>query len=400
MSRFTMLPAAITFLCCVAGFAAAAEPASTNSLAAWQDKSRVKVSLVSDELRHSMHAYYLTCPESPEGKWVLFYASTAAHGHTGELRIRERSSRREIVIAEGIETEDAHRAACQQWLSGGKRVCFHNVLPDGQWAVMAVDVSPSGEPGKPKVLCLGRQVGFGQPAGDVVPIYGPHWNPGEHRDLELLNVATGEIKETGLTATGVKEKYPDWVAKQFADKPISIFFPVLSPDQNRVFCKIASPAGGDFRSKQASIRFGQVAFDLKENKFLSLTEKWGHPSWHPDSRHILDMGRVIDCTTGKWEMIPGYAKYRGDHPSYNPAATLFTTDTIAETFGGPAGFWDVVVGDVRTGHTTIVHRFDHSKGARSWRVSHPHPYFSADGKRLYFNVSDGPWTRLHVAEVK
>ena len=31
-------------------------------------------------------------------------------------------------------------------------------------------------------------------------------------------------------------------------------------------------------------------------------------------------------------------------------------------------------------------------------VSHPHPAFSPDGKRLYFNVSDGKWTRLHVAE--
>ena len=397
---FIKLPAFVLAILAAAVCVCAAEPVSTNSLAAWQDKDRVKVSLVSDQPRHSMHAYYLTCPESPDGKWVLFYASTAAHGHAGELRIRERSSGREVVIAEGIETEDAHRAACQQWLSGGKRVAYHNVLPDGQWAVMAVELSASGEPGKPKVLCTGRQSGFGQPAGDLVPIYGPHWNPGEHRDLELLNVATGEITKTGLTAAGVKEKYPEFIAKQFGDKPISIFFPVLSPDMNRVFCKIASPAGGDFRSKQASIRFGQVAWDLKENKFLSLTEKWGHPAWHPNSRHILDMGRVIDATTGKWEMIPGYAKYRGDHPSYNSAATLFTTDTIAETFGGPAGFWDVVVGDVRTGQATIVHRFDHSQAARSWRISHPHPQFSADGRRLYFNVSDGPWTRLHVAEVK
>jgi hypothetical protein len=31
-------------------------------------------------------------------------------------------------------------------------------------------------------------------------------------------------------------------------------------------------------------------------------------------------------------------------------------------------------------------------------VSHPHPVFSADGKRIYYNVSDGEFTRLHVAE--
>jgi hypothetical protein len=378
------------------------ETPSANSLAAWQDKSRVTVSVVSDNERHSLHTYFNTSPESPDGRWVLFYASTAAHGHEGEIRIRERSSGKEVVLATGVVTEDAHRAALQQWASGGKRVVFHNLLEDGQWAIMVVDVpaNVSDAVTSPRILARGRQLGFGQPGHDVFPLYGPHWNPGEHRDLELLNVSTAEISKTGLTAAGVKESYPAWVEKQFGDKPISIFFPILSPDMNRVFCKIASPAGGDFRSKNASFRFGQVAFDLKENKFLSLTEKWGHPSWHPNSRDILDMGRVIDCTTGRWQMIPGYAKYRGDHPSYNPAGTLFTTDTIAETFGGPAGYWDVIVGDVATGKTTIVHRFDHSQGARSWRVSHPHPAFSADGKRLYFNVSDGPWTRLQVAEVK
>ena len=39
-----------------------------------------------------------------------------------------------------------------------------------------------------------------------------------------------------------------------------------------------------------------------------------------------------------------------------------------------------------------------SASANSWRRSHPHPAFSPDGKRLYFNVSSGPWTQLHVAE--
>ena len=46
----------------------------------------------------------------------------------------------------------------------------------------------------------------------------------------------------------------------------------------------------------------------------------------------------------------------------------------------------------------VIHKFVNSHGAKSWRVSHPHPVFSADGKRIYFNVSDGEFTRLFVAE--
>jgi hypothetical protein len=46
----------------------------------------------------------------------------------------------------------------------------------------------------------------------------------------------------------------------------------------------------------------------------------------------------------------------------------------------------------------VIHRFDGSKGATSWRPSHPHPVFSADGRRVYYNVNDGRWTQLYVAE--
>jgi len=46
----------------------------------------------------------------------------------------------------------------------------------------------------------------------------------------------------------------------------------------------------------------------------------------------------------------------------------------------------------------VLHRFDISRGAASWRKNHPHPIFSPDGKRIFFNVNDSDWTRLFVAE--
>lgn len=371
--------------------------AADEPLAAWQ--SGVKVAPVSGPDHHAIHAYFNTSPESPDGRWVLFYASTTAAGHEGEIRIRERATGKEIVLARDVATEDAHRAACQQWVSGGRRVVFHNVLKSGEWVVIAVDIAT----GKDRLLAKGRQLAFGQPAHDVVPLYGPHWRPGEHRGLELLNVETGAIQETSLTADAVAKAYPEWVSKQFGDKPISVFFPLLSPNLERVMFKVATPAGGDFRSKSASSRHGLLCYDLKKSTFLFQNDKWGHPAWHPDSRHILDVaGRVIDSDTGKVSVIPGCQGFRGEHPSYSPDGLLFTKDALADSapFSGPKGTWAVVVGDARTGKYVTIQQFDNSKGARSWRVSHPHPIFSPDGKRLYFNVSDGTWTRLHVAEVR
>jgi Tol biopolymer transport system component len=301
------------------------------------------------------------------------------------------------VIADAVVTEDAHRAALQQWAAGGRRVAYHNVLPGDEWVVAGVDVAS----GEQRVLARRRQLGIGHPALDVVPIYSPHWDPGDFRDLELLNVVTGEVSRTSLTADATRKAYPELVGKLFGEKPISVFFPVLSPDGSRVFFKLATPAGGNFRTKQASTREGIVGYDLKAGRFLFMQSSWGHPAWHPDSRHILNVGGyVTDSDTGKRTRIPNPPNLPGSHPSYGPAGRLFASDAGGVPFGKPANWWVTGVGDVATGEFVVLHAADNSKGAKSWRPTHPHPVFSADGRRLYFNLSADGQTRLHVAEAK
>src|SRR5581483_2730480 len=113
----------------------------------------------------------------------------------------------------------------------------------------------------------GQLAGWGQPNADIVPLYGVHWNPGAHRDLELINVASGE-RSTPVTVEALKQAYPEWFAKTFGEKRPSIFFPVLSPDLNHVFFKMAVATGDDPRSKAASDRQGLVCYSLAEKRFL------------------------------------------------------------------------------------------------------------------------------------
>lgn len=369
-----------------------AQAASDDPLAMWKTPVKVQPVAASQD-RHSIHTYYLTTPESPDGRKVLYYTSTTPEGYTGDIRVLERATGRETVIARGVTVEDAHRAACQQWVSGGRSVVFHDVR-DSVWLVACVDIAT----GRERVLTRGRQLAFGQPTGPIVPIYGPHWAPGDHRDLELLNVETGEIR-TVATMVAIKAAYPAEIAKEFGDRELSVFFPVLSPDLKRVFFKLAAPLGGDFRSKGASDRRMLIGYDLEASRFLFARSTWGHPAWHPDSRTILEVGHVlIDSDTGSSRRMADLPSFRGSHPSVSPDGRLFVTDTTLGAFGGAEKEWGIAVGSMRGGQYVIVHRFDNSRGARSWRRSDPHPAFSPDGRRIYFNAGDTDWTRLYVAE--
>jgi hypothetical protein len=241
-------------------------------------------------------------------------------------------------------------------------------------------------------------VSWGRPDSDIVPIYGPHWNPGPHRDLELVNVATGAIQKV-VTADAVRKEYPQQVAGKFGEKPISIFFPILSPDLKRVVFKLATPSGGDFRSTAASDRECLIGYDIEHSRFLFFRARWGHPGWHPDARALINVpSLLIDSDTGKERAIPDLPAFPGTHPSISPDGQLFTTDTHLDPFGGKKEDWGVVVGDLGGKDYRILHRFNNSHGAASWRVSHPHPSFSPDSRRIYFNVSEGQWTELYVAD--
>ena len=371
-----------------------AEDAKDDPLAPW--RTGVKVHPVSDkEGRHTIHTYFNTCPESPDGKQVLFYTSTTADGEHGDIRVIDRKTGEEKVIASDLHTEDAHRVACQQWLSGGKRVAFHNER-DGKWSVSVVDMDTL----KQHVVAQDRQLGFGQPLADIVPVYGPHWDPKSHHDLDLVNVATGEMRESVVKCDAVREAYPEFMKKQFGDKPLSIFFPILSPDLKRVFFKMASPKDGDPRSRAASERQGLICYSLEKSKFIYLREMWGHPSWTVNSHTIAEFGnKIIDTNTGVEKTIPNLPIFRADHPSLSPDGRLYVTDTPCDVIGGKKTDYAVILADPRNGNYIVLARFDNSHGAKSWRVSHPHPVFTPDGKRIYFNTNSTEWTQLNVAEI-
>lgn len=394
--KYFSLPRSLTLAALALTWLSANVSASDLSLARWRTGATISP-VAEDPARHTIHTYYLTNPESPDGSKVLFYTSTSKDGHRGNLVVFDRVTKKERIIARDIDTEDAHRAACQQWISGGRRVAYHDVK-DGRWSVHVVDL----ETGRDRILAVDRQLCFGRAVDDIVPLYGCHWNPGAHRNLEFLNVATGEIR-TVVTIADVEKRYGTWLQKEFGGRTTSIFFPVISPDGQRVFFKMSAPgpdgARNNFMSKNASTRQGTVVYDVASGKPVFMREKWGHPAWHPDSRRMIEAGNHIFLAEDGAVMtkLAGLPEMPGDHPAVSPDGKLIVKDGPLTNIGSKPGEWGIVVSDIRGGQYVVLHRFNNAGGAASWRRNHPHPIFSADNQRIYFNVSDGQWTQLHVA---
>src|SRR5690606_11217750 len=158
-----------------------------------------------------------TNPESPDGRHVLYFHSVMPKGERGDIRMIDRKNGSVRTLKTGIIAEDAHRAACQQWVAGGQAVAYHD-FRDGRWIVAAINIATGHE----RILAKDRLIGVGTPSSPWIPLYGPHWKQGLHRDLELVHVLTGEIR-TVLTMDTVLANYGLQVNHLVGEGEVSIF---------------------------------------------------------------------------------------------------------------------------------------------------------------------------------
>lgn len=340
---------------------------------------------------HTIHSYFNISPERPDASSVLYYQSEAADGQRGELRVVDRATGAERTLVRDVVTEDAHRVAAQQWLAG-HYVCYQNERSDG-WHTIVVDADTGDE----VVALPGWLAGWGTPTGSHVPLYGPHWNPGDNRDISLLDVHTGKLERI-VRADDVASQFAEWIEAEFGSTPISLFFPILNPQATRLIFKISSVRSGVARDERASHREGLFCVELASGTITMLSPRWGHPSWHPDGRRIVQVGNVlIDSVTAGTVRLPGLGDFGSGHPSSSNDGQLLVSDTTTARFGGAAGEWGIALGSLEGGAFEWIDRFDNADGAASWRLPHPHPVFGHDDSTIYFNISAHGRTRLFEA---
>jgi len=351
--------------------------------------------VLPDVAAHTLHSYFGISPESPDEASVLLFRSSRPDAQFGDVVSVDRQTGQATTLAECVECEDGHRQANQQWTCNGRYVMYM-AMRNGTFEVVRVDTRDLSQ----TTLACGRQLGWGQPGLDVVPLYGQHWNPGNHRDLELLDVRTGEIR-TVVSAKQAAVEHRDFIERKLnGSHDISLFFPQISPDGKRVYAKMSSPRDGKMRSEGASAREGLFVYDTATGKCLGAQDMWGHPTWFNDSRHIQNCQWVTDTDTMQVHTLPNIPMpFGGVHAIPSPDGRVVVTDISKKDYLNPRNNWTIWMIDPKDGRHETLHVTDvEGDGTTSWRPAHPHPAFNARGNRIYFNAVSRPWTTLHVIE--
>lgn len=127
-----------------------------------------------------------------------------------------------------------------------------------------------------------------------------------------------------------------------------------------------------------------------------------HPMWMPHSQSIIAFDwdqhqnqRIIEYPidrTGSRVMIDSIP---GIHVVPDPSGRYLVLDMFDHPYPNQAAIvlLEIATGRLETLCTGQHHDFDHMTG------SHPHPQFSRDGKRIYFNISDTKRPQLYALEI-
>lgn len=352
---------------------------------------------IGPEGMHVMHCYYTADPSDPVTGRVLVWLSQAPDAHTGDLAMVDPKSGDVQILAAGLMVEDAHRQATQMLVNNGQWAVFHHLVGDS-WVVESVEIAT----GKRRVLGTDCQLGFAHQSMDLVTLISLHWAPGDCGDLRIVRVSDGSPLHTVRLETVVDQIRGRFPGPLPAPGEGSLCAPFLSPNATRLILKMSQPMNGKMRDAGASNRTGMIGYDLTADTVLFAREEWGHPAWHPNSRHIhtVELGGfvLIDSDSGEATPLSQIPRPMGSHPSIHPDGHTIITDMSELTDG--AYTWHIGVADIeKPGLTKILDCGPHAGGTTSWRQAHVHPVFDRSGHRLYYNKLGDPWVRLHYLEI-
>ena len=343
-----------------------------------------------------IHAYFDVIPESPDGEMVTWFAFDGKPLTAGKVMLAERDGSYPVEV-KGCNGS-AHVGARQGWLDEdhiyfSAAGCIY--IADRKGKVVdklagAIDTIHQGSRrGLTHSACLR---GSGGRSPEKKACYRIDIDTGELIELLDLDRAAALLAEhadlTGVPRETLAFKHTKW-----------------APDGRQWIVVLTNE--GYRRKVDSSVPRIKVILAADENgDDLRFIDSFGHhPNWMPDSSGIYAFAGPK--TVFFWNERGGGKRSMAEppcegHPCVSPNLQWMSTDACGYPGKDKAA---VVLCGIHSGAVEILAEMDYpvvqwQTGHPPGRVCHPHPVWSPDGGRLYFNAIEGRMPFLYSMAIE
>ncbi|MBD3244027.1 MAG: hypothetical protein GF331_25765 [Chitinivibrionales bacterium] len=344
----------------------------------------------------AIHTYFDVVPESPDTTMVTWFAFEGKPLRRGRVMIAERDGGNAVAVmaCDG----NPHCGAHQGWLDN-EHVFFS---ADG-----AVHVANRG--GGIVQHCTGavdtihQATRRGLAHSNGIRAYGG--SPSSEQACYRVDLGSGTMTELLDRATAFAFLADHVDLSGVPEESMNFQHTKWAPDGRQWFVVFANEIWRRRNPDTPRVKVILTADEHGGN--LRFIDTFGHhPNWLPDGSGIYAFAHGGRNTVLRWDATGGSSTVLArlpceGHPCVSPDGLRLVSDGI----GWPCpDRCAVVLHEPHSGHTETIHEMDFP--VAQWqtlhppkRICHPHPVWSVDGRRIYFNGIVGDMPRLYVAEM-
>ncbi len=360
----------------------------------------MKIVPATTEHAHTMHSYFDICPESPDGTRLVFARFGADITKPADICVSDIRTG-EILVAAQAENASTHSGAFQQWLSNDEILYVSNRMGDNK----ATNIVSLETHSQTRLNGMAQMV---SPTGRLAAGFLDQNVPGRGprpRIVALFDLASGETKP----CFGVDECYSLLPYREMLD---GVMF--CSPDfmtfkhskwsyDGSKFFVVFNNCSGETPPEMTNYRYVTEGGNFVKTLYCVNADGSGlrylcdfghHPMWSYDGTYVYFFAKYADdpkrqdmvgCNVETGEKFLIAENLFGIHPSINIDNTLIVSDLIDKRNGvAYINIYDIKRRVNETVYSYKIDDFSHATG------THPHPVWSRDFKRVYFNnVQDG-----------